>query len=139
MHSRLRKELADQARFIAGSHAWFRPANDPAARRGLRNAKRFLAHIQGSIEEPHITGGTTSEPHNVLTLSWYVYSNVLASLEVVFKDDNMCSIIWNETRQTTRKLDGLSVDEVIAFDVPQKLRNLATVVSSEGESFEFLL
>jgi hypothetical protein len=123
--SNLSQKLDERAHFVAGRHAWFRDENDPSIQKPLANATLFLKKIQSKLPDPQISGATTASPDDVIVLYWLV-KNVgkIVGLYVTFQSDGTSNVRWNDVPNSFREVTGMSVDDLIAFDVPRKFDNL---------------
>jgi hypothetical protein len=125
MTQSLAPRMDEWAHFVAGLHPWTRDKNDSSVRRSLENANAFVEHVRSEIGWPHISGGTTNSPEDILTLYWQVKNiNKIVGVYVTFKSDGTSEVRWNDSGNSTQKIKRMSIDDLIAFDVPRKFARI---------------
>jgi glutamate synthase domain-containing protein 1 len=128
--------MDQRAYVVIGSHPWDRDESDPAVSLALRNAYRFCETVEAKLGPPSISGGTTSKPERVIMLYWETANpDRIAGIYVTFTTDGTCEFEWNDGKES-REIKGLSLDELMALDVPQKYKSILTKSSRPHKSLD---
>jgi hypothetical protein len=85
----------------------------------------FVSKVESEMGPPNISGGTTINPDAIVTLYWPVKGiNKTRGVYIDFLGDHTSNVIWNELDGSTRKLTGISREELSNLDIPGKFRHL---------------
>jgi len=122
--------LKNRAHFIAGRNSWMRDDSDPLVEIAVSDAMTFLNAVESEIGVPNISGGTSNNPRDILTLYWLVReTNKIMGIYVTFNGDHTSNVSWNEPDGSARRLNAISVDQLLNLDIPGKFKHLSRRLS----------
>lgn len=125
MEQRLVETLKNRAHFVAGRNSRIRDDSDPLVEIAVGDATIFLDSVEKEMGIPNISGGTSTNPRDILTLYWLVReTNRIVGIYVTFNGDHTGNVSWNEPDGSVRRLDAISVEKLLNLDIPGKFQNL---------------
>ena len=125
MDQTLTQLLNSRAHFVAGRHAWTRSDTDQSAEISVREAQVFLEHVGREMGTPNVSGGTSNNPENILTLYWLVENvSKINGVYVTFNGDHTCNVSWDKPDGLLNRLHRVPVKDLPLLNIPGKFRDI---------------
>ena len=139
MNQALTDEMTTMARYVVGRDARKRSrSEEPGIKNAIRDAEHFLGLVEEKMDIPSISGGTTAEPVDILTMSWRVpgVQKGILGIYVTFHGDHTCNVKWHEPDESYHALYKVPVNDLVTLNLPSKLDRLKKLLQpSKNYSF----
>lgn len=121
----IKAELSTKAHFVAGAAPWKRKSNDYVTKSAIHDAEQLLMAIGDKIKQPKISGGTTTDPNEIISLSWRFFNHSPYKLiSISCTGNGKYEVHWDSIDEHSNDLNNLTLSEVLDINIPEKVRML---------------